>query len=73
MNTNKVLCTFILVVFSHFKVEAQQSYKTLIFEGNKAYKNKKYDLAATKFSEAAKLKEIVPVRTLIEELSAGLG
>ena len=57
MNTNKVLCTFILVVFSLFKVEAQQSYKTLIFEGNKAYKNKKYDLAATKFSEAIKLKE----------------
>lgn len=53
-------CTFLalVLVFINFSfLKSQESYKTLIHKGNKAFYSKNYDEAAAQFMEAAKQNE----------------
>ena len=46
----------LFLIISGF-ITAQESYNSLVYEGNTAFKSKNYERASSKFSEAAKNKE----------------
>ena len=54
MNNKWLLLTLTLVFCPITTMFGQQNYNTLVYEGNKAFKGKNYDAAATKFMEAVK-------------------
>ena len=55
MNMGKNLLVVFLLICGF--IGAQESYNSLVYEGNAAFNGKNYERASSKFSEAAKIKE----------------
>ncbi|WP_090079763.1 tetratricopeptide repeat protein [Halpernia frigidisoli] len=53
MGKNLLVLFFLISAF----INAQESYNSLVYEGNSAFKSKNYERASTKFLEASKGKE----------------
>lgn len=53
----KITLSLIFILGMCQLLSAQDNYKTLVYEGNKAFDDKKYDASSSKFLEAAKLNE----------------
>lgn len=57
MNTKIKFLTFLFVFVACNFLFSQESYNTLVYEGNKKFENKDYDGASSKFMEASKVND----------------
>lgn len=57
MNTKIKFLSFLFVLAVCNLLVAQESYNTLVYEGNRKFENKNYDGASSKFMEAVKMKD----------------